>query len=27
VHRIVQRLGLTSRAQAVAYANGRRYED
>lgn len=27
VHRIVQRLGLNSRAQVVAYANGRRHEE
>jgi DNA-binding NarL/FixJ family response regulator len=27
VHRVVQRLGLNSRAQAVAYANGRRHEE
>jgi DNA-binding NarL/FixJ family response regulator len=27
VHRVVQRLGLKNRAQAVAYANGRRDEE
>lgn len=27
IHRIVQRLGLTSRAQVVAYANGKMHED